>query len=249
VGHAHSMGVFALAFDPRTGLLASASHDYSVILWDFERRDAVFVLGGPDARVSRRALAFAGTQLLVADGMTWRDVRATLTAIDLESGEAQILMRLDKDLGIGAMAVSDEIAVAIYDPRGGFGHGIRLLHPDGRERLRIEPQLSVQEMSLLPNLLVATVATEGGGTELVVFDRARGARRASRVLGEVLGACVSAQGDELVVAYGNAVEVCEVATLAPRRRIELGSEEACSVAWSHGCIAVGTAQKTLRLFT
>jgi WD40 repeat protein len=43
--HYHRMGVFDLAFDPDTALLASASHDYSVVLWDFDREDAIALVG------------------------------------------------------------------------------------------------------------------------------------------------------------------------------------------------------------
>src|SRR5688572_7068703 len=43
----HVCGIYDVAVDPRTGILASASEDYSVILWNLELRDAIFLVGGP----------------------------------------------------------------------------------------------------------------------------------------------------------------------------------------------------------
>jgi hypothetical protein len=65
------MGVFDLTFDPGTGLLASASHDYSVVLWDLERNDAIALVADPDAGISRSAARFIGGSVIVADGMTF----------------------------------------------------------------------------------------------------------------------------------------------------------------------------------
>jgi hypothetical protein len=51
-------GVHALAWDPKTGLLASASSDYCAALWDVERGDHVFVCGGNEEPIVKGAVAF-----------------------------------------------------------------------------------------------------------------------------------------------------------------------------------------------
>jgi WD40 repeat protein len=89
--HYHSMGVFRVTYDPGTALLASASHDYSVVLWDLDRDDAIYLVGDPDAGISRAAAGFVGTRVVVADGMTFAGEQAALTTFDMATAEGRTL--------------------------------------------------------------------------------------------------------------------------------------------------------------
>lgn len=149
--HYHSMGVFNLAFDPGTGLLASASHDYSVVLWELERSDAIFLVGGPDAGISRTAAKFVGTQVVIADGMTFAGARATLTRADLTSGDFQILFELDEGLGIDHLEVLplDELVfVSAGDQRSTEPSELRrVVALDGMKQARFPLDMSLYDLA------------------------------------------------------------------------------------------------------
>src|SRR5262249_36734517 len=63
-GHVH--GIYQLAIDPHSGFLASASEDFSVILWNLDRRDAVFLAGGHP--IVKGEIAFATEKHWLAIG-------------------------------------------------------------------------------------------------------------------------------------------------------------------------------------
>jgi WD40 repeat protein len=252
----HCMGVFNLAFDPRTGLLASASHDYSVVLWALERDDAIFVVGGPDAGISRNAARFIGTRIIIADGMTFAGERATLTTIDLATRNIRVLFELDGDLGIGRLAVlpQEELLIAAIDDQRLPGPAeIRCVTLDGTERARFQLEVSLYDLAALDaRTLVATGSFGGGETEVLVLDAASRQVRARRTLGPEIGANVAGSpgGDRVAVAYDRGVEICRLKSLEPELQLTLADEHACSVAWSPdgAWIAVGTLERTVRLF-
>lgn len=254
--HYHCMGVFDLAFDPDTGLLASASHDYSVVLWDLGRGDAIMLVGSPDAYVSRSAVKFVGSRVIVADGMTFVDKRAGLTTFDLATGDVRRLLELDGNLGISRLAVLPEpelLIAEIEDQRSTGSCEIRCVTIDGTEQARYPLGRGLYDMAVAGvNAIVAAGQSDDGDTEVFVFDAASGRILARRVLGSEIGAEVASAppGGRIAVAYDRGVEVCNIETLQPELRFELGDEKACSVAWSPdgAWIAVGTLEETVRLF-
>jgi WD40 repeat protein len=256
--HYHCMGIFHLAFDPRTGLLASASHDYTVVLWALDRNDAICLVGDLDAGISRSAAKFVGDKVIVADGMTFGDERAALTAFDLATGDIRELFELDKGLGISELLVLPEeelLIAAIEDPRGGGGYPeIRCVALDGAERARYQLAMGLYRIAIADtHALVATgTSDDGDTTEVFVFDARSGETMARRVLGPEIGASVAnaPSGGRVAVAYDRSVEICNIKTLQPELRFQLGDERACSVAWSPDgtWIAVGTLEHTVRLF-
>jgi WD40 repeat protein len=265
----HGMGVFNLAFDPSTGLLASASHDYSVVLWALERNEAIFLVGGPDAGISRAAAKFIGTQVIVADGMTFGDERAALTRFDLATGDIQTLFELEHDLGIANLEVlpQDELLIAASDDQrlAGPPSEIRCVALDGTERSRFPLNMCIYDLAAVDaRTLFATgwfdreqtkdneEPDDSGQTEVVLLDPTSGQIQARRTLGPEIGAYVAGSSDRtrLAVGYDRGVEVCKLPSLEPEQRFPLADEKVCSVAWSPDgrWIAVGTLQRTVRLF-
>lgn len=254
--HYHRMGVFNLAFDPGTGLLASASHDYSVVLWDLERDDAIFLVGGPDAGISRNAARFVGSQVIVADGMTFAGERAALTAFDLATGDINTLFELDGDLGVSQLVVlpqRDMLIAAIGNQRFEECPEIRCLTSEGTEKARYPLPMILYDLAAVgTEMLVGTGAFKGSvNTEVFVTDAVSGRITAQRALEPNVTACVatSPAGGQVALAYGRSVEICNLETLKPELEFQFGDEQACSLAWSPdgAWIAVGT-QSTIRLF-
>ncbi len=254
--HGHVMGVFNLAFDPRTSLLASASHDYSVILWDLERRGAIFLCGGEDASVSRRAAGFLGKRVVVADGMTWRDERAELATLDLETAEHRVLLTLEHGQGVQHLALLPAEGLAVIatgDMRDPGGGSVRVIDLDGREQARWDvPEVVYDLAAIDAGRVVVTMDGADDTTQVVAADPRSGTRTAARTLGDAIGADValSPGRDHVAVAYDRGVELCAADTLAPFLRLDLDDEHACGVAWSPdgAWIAVGTVEQSLRLF-
>ncbi len=256
VARGHTHGVFELAFDPRSGLLASVSHDYSALLWDFGRNDAVVVACQDDEVVSRRATAFLGAKLLVADGMTFEGERATLSAFDLETGARDRWIELEGDLGISNLSVlaSAELVIATVEPSRSPGDPeVRVLDLRGREQRRFRVPSYVYELHIAdPSVLIATGMDAEDATEVFTIDARDGRSLVRRRLGKHIGAkvAVSPTRDRVAIAYQNGVERCRLDTLEPDLRIDLGAETMSAVEWSSDgrWLAVGTVQKTLRLF-
>lgn len=257
VCHFHCMGIFNLAFDPSTALLASTSHDYSVVLWELDRDDAIFLAGGPDCGISRMAAAFIGTRVIVADGMTFADNRAALTTFSLETGDIQTLFVLDGDLGISKLVVlpGQELLVAAIESQRSTGcPEIRCVTIDGTIRARYPLEMTLYDLvAANPGTLVSTGAFDDGETtEIFAFDAMSGHPKARRQLGSQFAAyvTVSPSRDHVALAYDHSVEVCDLTSLQPELRFHLGDERACSVTWSPdgARIAVGTHERTVRLF-
>jgi WD40 repeat protein len=99
----HACGNYSLAFDPRTGILASASEDYSVILWNLELGDAIFLAGADDIVKSHVAFATYRPLAAIAEGKAYEDC-ASVFVIDLASGEEVFRRKLDADQAATAMA-------------------------------------------------------------------------------------------------------------------------------------------------
>jgi WD40 repeat protein len=252
----HYMGVLDLAFDPGTGLLASASNDHSVVLWELDRNEAIFLVGDPDASISRAAVGFVGTRVIVADGMTFAGERAALTTFDMATGNIRVLLELEEDLGISDLVIlpQDELLIAAIDKQRYSGHPeIRCVTINGRERARFQLETSLDDLAAVDaRTLVATGRFDHGQTEVFVLDAASGRFKATRTLGWEIGACIASSpaGDRLAVAYDHGVEVCRLKSLKPELQLRLRDEQACSVAWSPdgAWIAVGTVKRTVRLF-
>jgi WD40 repeat protein len=251
--HAHVMGVFELAFDPRTGLLVSASHDYSVILWELERHESIFLVGGPDAGISRKCVAFVDTRVVIGDGMTFDGEQAQLHAIDLATGERSTLFELDGDRGVAHLArAPDGLVVVVQEMRSSSAPELRVVAPDGTPVSATPLPSSIYDLAAVDARCVILAGRDvHGNTEVFAVDGRSGVRTASRVLGDEIGAyvAVSPSGDRVAIGYADRVELCDATTLAARAQLPVGSAVS-SVAWSPDgrWIAAGTVARTLHLF-
>jgi WD40 repeat protein len=255
--HFHRMGVFDLAFDPDTALLASASHDYSVVLWELARDDAIFLVGGPSLGISRAAARFVGTRVIVADGMAFAGEHAALTTFDMATGDIRTLFELEGDFGISKLVIlrQDGLLIAAIDNQHFPGRPqIRCVTIDGTEQAHYQLETYLYDLGAADARTLVATGSLGycGPTEVFVLDAASGQSKARRTLGPEIGAHVanSPARDRFAVAYHHGVEVCRLESLEPELQLRLGDERACSVAWSPdgASIAVGTLERTVRLF-
>ncbi len=109
---AHFRGIYDLAFDPKSGILASASEDYSVFLWNLEEKDVIFLTGqGIDGQaIVKGHVEFSEDSLLIAIGETksYEDVGSSIFILNLETGQEVFRHTLDEDDAISAMAFSPD---------------------------------------------------------------------------------------------------------------------------------------------
>ena len=251
----HRMGVHDIAFSP-TGLLASASHDYSVVLWNLEQKDAVFVIGGEHAGISRSRVACHGNHLFVGDGMTWRDARAALHRFDLGSGEHRQLLELPEGAGIAELHLNPSgdglHAVIFEDMRMPLPpYEIRELDPEGAERgsWRFDHELYDLVPTTDGRFAVTGNHVELDDTRLWILGPEGPAEE--RSLGSEIGAPLarSPDGQQVAIGYATEVLVCSGSDGAIDFQVPLGPERITEVAWSPDgrWIAAGTLDGSVRI--
>ena len=103
---AHVCGIYELAFDPRTGFLASASEDYSVILWNLERRDTIFLVGGPPIVKGHVAFAKDVPRIAVGETENFEDEVSSIYVIDMETGKEIFRRKFENNDCVTSMAFS-----------------------------------------------------------------------------------------------------------------------------------------------
>lgn len=96
--HGHQ-GVHDLAWDPKTGLLASASNDYCVVCWDVPRGDHLFVYGGDDEPIVKGSVAFGDGVLYIGESEPFLEHAARLLRVDLATGDVETVFELERDGG------------------------------------------------------------------------------------------------------------------------------------------------------
>lgn len=94
--HGHQ-GIHGLAWDARTGLLASASNDYCVVLWDVLRGEHLFVCGGDGEPIVKGSVAFGDGVLYVGESEPFEDCSACLLRVDLGSGDVEEVFELGRE--------------------------------------------------------------------------------------------------------------------------------------------------------
>jgi WD40 repeat protein len=123
----HTGAVNALAFSPDGALLASASDDTTVRLWNPADGSAIVTLEGHDAPVLALAFSPDGSQLATAssDGMIalWDVTSQELVSAPQESGPAVVALAFSPDGTLLASAggddVSQDYAISIWDLAAG----------------------------------------------------------------------------------------------------------------------------------
>lgn len=102
--HGHQ-GIHALAWDERTYLLASASNDYTTVMWDCERGDNLFVCGGTHEPIVKGNVAFSNDALYIGETETFVGLHARLLRASLSTGKLETLHTLEKGMAIMELAV------------------------------------------------------------------------------------------------------------------------------------------------
>jgi len=104
----HVCGVYELAVQPGTGFVASASEDYSVVLWNLDKRDAIFVAGGDPIVKGNVAFANARNRLAIGEGEAYEDFVNSAFVIDLDTGIEVFRHKLKDVKEVAAVAISDD---------------------------------------------------------------------------------------------------------------------------------------------
>jgi WD40 repeat protein len=216
IGNGHVCGIYQLALDPRTGILASASEDYSVFLWDLEQPDAIFLAGGDP--VVKGHIAFAAQASLLAIGETeaYEDLTSATFVIDLDTGEEVFRHQLKRGDATSSLAISSTGGKLFFTVQD-FHHGNDTdafcwdLATGKREWKRSFREVTFSDLVLLAGeerLAAAVMNHEERDTlsGAYLLDTKSGRLLARRLLPGI-GASVAASstGDVLAVAHGEGV--------------------------------------------
>lgn len=249
VARYHRLGIWALVYSD-TGVLASSSHDYSVVLWNIDANDACFVAGGPHEGRARGALLFRGGALYTADVMTWGQ-SAELVRIDLTTGQRTTLLTLEEDLGIDYIGESfdaDELVLLVSDTRNAQDYEVRRIKPNGELVARFPSPLEIPELVCTAGgLVIVGQHDERDVTVLCVLDSAGGVVREALLESERCSVSVDRSGSHLVVVDGKKVQR-RTLDLEIVAELELTHDAGVS-AWSHAGdrVAVSTNEWTIHV--
>jgi WD40 repeat protein len=132
--HGHQ-GVHDLAWHRETGLLASASNDYTVVMWDVDRGDHLFVTGANEEPIVKGRVAFARDALYIGETEAFVGLKAHLLRVSLEDGTICALRELDPGYAVKHLAVDPDTerwAMVVDDfHHGGGGARAKLVRGAG----------------------------------------------------------------------------------------------------------------------
>jgi WD40 repeat protein len=139
VCRAHIHGIYKLALDPRTRFLASASEDFSVVLWNLEEQDAIFLTGGDP--IVKGFVAFATNKPWLAIGETeaYEGLRNSVIVVDLDSGANVFRQDLLNSKEVAGLAISPD-GDALFVATANYQHS-----PKGVELFRWDLSVSQRE--------------------------------------------------------------------------------------------------------
>jgi hypothetical protein len=107
--HAHVCGVHEVSFDPQTGMLASASFDYAVHLWNLEKEDVIFLVGEDDKTKGYSRFAREGSLLAIGEYAYYGGPHS-FYVYDLKAQKKVFEFALPDELGVTSMAFSPDSA-------------------------------------------------------------------------------------------------------------------------------------------
>lgn len=110
---AHVCGIHDLSFDPQTGMLASASFDYSVCLWNLTDEDVIFLLGEHGKTKSFSKFTPEGSLLAIGEDDYYEDVHA-FYVYDLVAQRVRFQHELSQRQGVTGMAVSPDSRQIVF---------------------------------------------------------------------------------------------------------------------------------------
>jgi WD40 repeat protein len=263
VCHGHVCGVYELAVDPRTGFLASASEDYSVFLWNLEKRDVIFLVG-EDGPIVKGHVAFAASapRLAVGEIEAHETVNSVLV-IDLDKGKEVFREKLKPDDGVCALAISGDGTKLIYGTAVWDLRGDAVLHRRDLVHLREDWRKIFQETYFCQLLfraaeqqLVASVMLLGydGGSAVYLIDAASGIVEHTYSAKDHLAIALSPTENLVVCTHdGGQVDLLRLPTFQLEKRLakdERARRGLCSVAFSPDgkTVVVGDSDGRLTVF-
>lgn len=113
----HSHGIHDVSFDPSTGILASASFDYSVNLWNLLSEDVIF-LRGEDAKTKGFSKFTASGSLLAIGEYAYYDPPHSVYLYDLSKQKNVLEMALPNGLGVSSLAHSSDSKIMAFTASG-----------------------------------------------------------------------------------------------------------------------------------
>lgn len=105
--HAHVCGVHDVSFDPGTGILASASFDYAVHLWDLDKEDVIF-LRGEDFKTKGYCRFTREGSLLAVGEYDYYEAPHSFYVYDLKAQKNVFEFALPDELGVTSVALSPD---------------------------------------------------------------------------------------------------------------------------------------------
>jgi len=114
---AHVCGVHDVSFDPQTGILASASFDYAVHLWDLDKEDVIF-LRGEDFKTKGYSRFTREGSLLAIGEYDYYEAPHSFYVYDLKAQKNVFEFALPDELGVTSVALSPDstfLAVSACD--------------------------------------------------------------------------------------------------------------------------------------
>jgi len=105
--HAHVCGVHDVSFDPQTSILASASFDYTVHLWNLEKEDVIFLRGEDDKTKGYSRFTRDGSLLAIGE-YDYYEAPHSFYVYDLKSQKNVFEYALPDELGVTSMALSPD---------------------------------------------------------------------------------------------------------------------------------------------
>jgi hypothetical protein len=118
---AHVHGIYRLAVDPYSGFFASASHDFTVLLWNPDHRDAIFVAGIEPIVKGEVAFAAKRRRLAIGEIEAFEGHVNSAFVLDLESGREIFRQKLHGGREVGGLALSangETLIVAVHRHQG-----------------------------------------------------------------------------------------------------------------------------------
>jgi hypothetical protein len=265
----HDGGIFCIDFDPRTGLLASASRDCSVILWNLARRDAVVPCAADGIVKGHVAFAAAAPLLAIGETEATRGRHSSAYVLDLGTGREALRHRLPQRDAVNALAISPEgrlLALASQDLHYGGNSMLRVCNLAGGQEVfarkfeagRVETTFTQMRFFAGGTRLAATAMELGEACEAAAFvlDAATGAVLARRPLGGI-GGTLATSPDEAILACAGGKAQVELLRLPGLRAIETfqlkrmpRGARVSSVAFSFAgkLLAAGTSTGELAIF-
>ncbi|MBB02799.1 MAG: hypothetical protein CMJ47_09145 [Planctomyces sp.] len=105
--YGHACGIHDVCFDPHSGILASASHDYSVLLWDVENEDVIFFRGEDQKTKGYCRFTREGSLLAIGEYAEYESPRS-FYVYDLKRQTKVFELALPDEHGVTALAISND---------------------------------------------------------------------------------------------------------------------------------------------